>query len=220
MQDYCASQKIINLYQRQLRGGEVGCAVSHRDVYRYMVQNHIPYALILEDDALPNDDWRACLERSLRAVNHISSLEAYVYHLGLAYYKGMKKKKVIVRGRDCNILLGTWMVSDSCDGIWRTHAYIINYGAASRIISYMPKVECVADDWRYLFEASCFDYMFVGRPAFSQNKAFASNCQPLGIEPSSYEPSFLLGRGFSMVALFRRITQKITRRLSAILPGG
>lgn len=36
--------------KRQLVPGEIGCALSHRLVWQQMVDNQIPYALILEDD--------------------------------------------------------------------------------------------------------------------------------------------------------------------------
>lgn len=41
-----------------LNAGQRGCGQSHINVWRYIVSNHIPYALILEDDACFDKRWR------------------------------------------------------------------------------------------------------------------------------------------------------------------
>lgn len=43
------------LLGRPLSRGEIGCALSHALAYRKIVQENIPYAIIMEDDALPSE---------------------------------------------------------------------------------------------------------------------------------------------------------------------
>ncbi len=58
---------------RDVRDGEKGCAQSHMNIWKHIVKNNIPYALICEDDAcfdkqwleklhqLPKDDYWDCI---------------------------------------------------------------------------------------------------------------------------------------------------------------
>jgi glycosyl transferase family 25 len=41
---------------RELRPGEVGCALSHAAVYREIAERGLPWALVLEDDAILHED--------------------------------------------------------------------------------------------------------------------------------------------------------------------
>ncbi|USO05206.1 MAG: glycosyltransferase family 25 protein [Rhodospirillales bacterium] len=47
---------------RDLKPGELGCFLSHRNFYRFMVKNDIDYALLLEDDARLHESTKATLE--------------------------------------------------------------------------------------------------------------------------------------------------------------
>lgn len=43
-------------FGHDLTPGELGCLLSHRGVYRHMIENRIPVALVLEDDAILADE--------------------------------------------------------------------------------------------------------------------------------------------------------------------
>lgn len=49
---YCNQKKAKHLFGRELLLGEIGCALSHKKIYQKMVDENIPYAVILEDDAV------------------------------------------------------------------------------------------------------------------------------------------------------------------------
>lgn len=59
---YYDHEKAIGAW-RELTLGEIGCALSHIGVCRDMVENDIPYALVLEDDARLNSETPAVLEK-------------------------------------------------------------------------------------------------------------------------------------------------------------
>jgi glycosyl transferase family 25 len=48
---------------RQLSPGEIGCALSHMSIYRKMVADNIPAAIVLEDDALVGPSLSNFIER-------------------------------------------------------------------------------------------------------------------------------------------------------------
>lgn len=47
---------------RDLKPGELGCLLSHRAFYQYMIDHNIKHALLLEDDARFHEDTKAVLE--------------------------------------------------------------------------------------------------------------------------------------------------------------
>ena len=53
--NYHPDSKILN---HTLTAGELGCYCSHREIWIKMIKENIPYALIIEDDAILNDDFR------------------------------------------------------------------------------------------------------------------------------------------------------------------
>jgi len=64
-QQACYSGTLRRLFfGHDMTAGEIGCLLSHRQVYRHMIDNDIPVALILEDDAILSDDFPTLL-RSL-----------------------------------------------------------------------------------------------------------------------------------------------------------
>lgn len=54
-------------YGRDLQPGELGCLLSHRQVYQIMVERELPYALVLEDDAGLEDDLPAVVASLVRS---------------------------------------------------------------------------------------------------------------------------------------------------------
>lgn len=49
---YVEQDTAKKLFGRELLLGEIGCALSHKKIYQKMVDENIPYAVILEDDAV------------------------------------------------------------------------------------------------------------------------------------------------------------------------
>jgi glycosyl transferase, family 25 len=52
---------------KDLTKGEMGCLLSHRAVYRHMIDRNIPIAIVLEDDVKPAPDFAAVIGRLLAA---------------------------------------------------------------------------------------------------------------------------------------------------------
>jgi glycosyl transferase family 25 len=60
---------IIDKFDSRLNNGEKGCGQSHINVWRHIVNENLPYALVLEDDACFDTNWRDKLELFSRDIN-------------------------------------------------------------------------------------------------------------------------------------------------------
>src|SRR5687767_13526134 len=56
-------------YVDYLNLGQKGCTSSHLNLYKYMLNNNIDVALILEDDASFRYDWKSIVNDKLKSVN-------------------------------------------------------------------------------------------------------------------------------------------------------
>ena len=54
----CKPEDMTDHFFNSLSLAEKGCAQSHLNIYKHMKQNNIPYALILEDDACFDKNWK------------------------------------------------------------------------------------------------------------------------------------------------------------------
>lgn len=53
---------ITDAFHEGLNGGQKGCAQSHINIYKHILKEGLDYALILEDDACFDRDWKAKLD--------------------------------------------------------------------------------------------------------------------------------------------------------------
>jgi GR25 family glycosyltransferase involved in LPS biosynthesis len=97
----CDDALAVKEHGKVLMKGEKGCAYSHRYVYEKMLREDAPCALILEDDAVLPDDFRAVLQRELGKKRAWEWLSFDYPRIGPAFLKAwmiasnkeMKKKK-------------------------------------------------------------------------------------------------------------------------------
>ncbi len=52
----------LRYFGRDLRAGEIGCLLSHRNLYQHMVDNNIPAAVVLEDDTFLTPDFPSVID--------------------------------------------------------------------------------------------------------------------------------------------------------------
>jgi GR25 family glycosyltransferase involved in LPS biosynthesis len=60
---------IIDSFNNNLNNGQIGCAQSHVNLWKYIYNNKLPYALILEDDACFDKDWKSKLDNFFKDIN-------------------------------------------------------------------------------------------------------------------------------------------------------
>ena len=127
--------------QRYGRGGNLpaaGCSLSHDGIYRNMIENDVPYALILEDDAvlaynLFVDEYVDLLNRNVPTAVMLTS--------DFWYHKNDKVKDV-----DCKHAI--YKTKEA----YMTSGYLINKAAAQIILDHNYPVRYVADSWKLFVE--------------------------------------------------------------------
>jgi glycosyl transferase family 25 len=132
--------KAITLFNRELSRGEIGCALSHVGVYRKMVDENIPYALILEDDAKSLDSGLAAILDKLSLA--YSADEPVVVLLShVQRYDANKKTE----------LDSAHYVYEAYRGVG-AHGYFITKAAAKALADNLFPAYVVADKWEYFQE--------------------------------------------------------------------
>lgn len=116
--------------------GEVGCALSHQSIYKKMVTENIPAALILEDDVHLPDNLSFILSRIT-----LSRTRPEVTLLSRVNKFRNKQSQPLAPGFSLHRI----------HSATTAHAYIINQPAAANLLSALYPIWMVADKWS-LFE--------------------------------------------------------------------
>lgn len=120
---------------RELARGEIGCALSHQSIYRRVVAQGLPWAVILEDDTLLGRDFRPVLS----AV--VDSLDAHVPMVYLfshvERYTNWGRRK-LAAGRH-------WLVTPV--RAYGGHCYLVTAAAARALLQSNQPVHFPVDYW-------------------------------------------------------------------------
>jgi len=129
--NYHADSKILD---RTLAAGELGCYCSHREIWLKMVKENIPYALIVEDDAILNDDFR---NKFLIMLKYLPAKWDLIY-----FY--------IVQSPDKefhHIYNNQYLKKIGMNGVFNTTTgYLINLETAKKLIKYSKNFTWPIDD--------------------------------------------------------------------------
>ncbi len=122
---------------RQLNPGEIGCALSHQKIYRAMLAQNIPLALVLEDDAALAADFGECLidicanvdweSVDLLLLSHIQKYTAWGAH-PIAANRELVKPLVAYNG----------------------NGYLVTRRGAEHLLSQLTPIYQPADCWNHL----------------------------------------------------------------------
>ncbi|PHM51032.1 glycosyltransferase family 25 protein [Xenorhabdus sp. KK7.4] len=130
-----------DFYSNGMTLGELGCSLSHISIYHKMINENIPLALILEDDAKLN-----------KRLKH-------VYTLISNYNKKNRNKPIVYLLSKTNEYIDTFKIklSDTyalvnvIDADF-AYGYMINNLSAKRLLNFLQPVWIEADKWRFLQE--------------------------------------------------------------------
>lgn len=136
-----------------LTPGEIGCALSHIHIYRRMIKENLPYAIILEDDiVLPND----FVELLQNIPNSIDSPISKVITLGEANkINTLKKFFTFKEYREYTA------VTAFC-----TYAYVINLAAAKALSQNLLPIRYEADMFIHFRENGWLEQFHVFYPQY------------------------------------------------------
>lgn len=159
-------------YNRSLTSGEIGCALSHRNIYQKMVDDDIEWAIIFEDDIYLKYDFFYEIEKIKKYFSHND-----LFVLGVQ--EGLKSKDYILFSRKDKFNLDNGFslrkTHHSEKYIYRTAAYIISKSSAKKILDFTAENFCCADDW-YIFKKynlinNIYLGDFVGHPEDISNQS-------------------------------------------------
>lgn len=121
-------------HRRSLSSGEVGCALSHISIYRHMIEKNIPYAMILEDDAVLGKFTRTVIDRLEPLLKTDSPMVVLLTHLSRFCMRA--SKKITNHHR----LVRVWKAGHG-------YGYLINRSAAECLSKELYPVFTTADNW-------------------------------------------------------------------------
>lgn len=123
--------------KRQLNVGEIGTAISHKNIYKKMIDENIEQALILEDDVTFLDGF-IDVYKKIEKIN----VGNKIILLGTIVKKKIKKiwKKTLTPEHSMYLVLNNYAGA---------YGYIIGLDAAKRIYYHNKKVFIEADKWKY-----------------------------------------------------------------------
>lgn len=191
---------------RSLRPGEVGCALSHAAVYAEIVKRGIPWALILEDDAMLHK----ALPAILSAIEDGAGGQGQLISLSRcdAYVPWTKER-----------LWGQFSIATPClvkeGAIGQSVGYVISLDAAKAIATVNVPVKFPADSWGHYRGLVKFKGVLPTLSVVRQNTSFQSTTLPGGVRPDfvPYPMTALLMHGFLTYTYLGRWCKKIIKRV-------
>lgn len=146
--------------KRHVSLGEIGCTLSHVKAFKYIIENSIPYCLILEDDAIFDERLAGFI--NLFCPRDLSNFKDDLFILG--GQNGIDKSKFISKSFFSKIKIGSATFSKTIKSekyIFRTCCYLISLDIAKKLFTLSQKEFFIADEWSYLKTAGAFRNIYI-----------------------------------------------------------
>jgi glycosyl transferase family 25 len=131
-------------FGRGLTRGELGCALGHVAAYRSIVERTLPYALVLEDDAVLGHQFLMVLERLVPMMELAKPQVILLSHVGR--YSAWGSRRVDKHHR----LYRPYTA-------WGGHAYLATLPAAKALLASQQPVHVMPDSWMYFYRTGVVD---------------------------------------------------------------
>jgi glycosyl transferase family 25 len=115
---------------REMSAGEIGCALSHRQVYRTMLAEGLETAVVLEDDAIVDDEFVEILRQVQRVPDKVELL-LFRSVFGFVWRKP-------------EFSMGSYTLHAAASPLVSAVAYFVRSSAARKILQ-TPRIDSVAD---------------------------------------------------------------------------
>jgi GR25 family glycosyltransferase involved in LPS biosynthesis len=135
--------KAIKYLKRSMARGEIGCAQSHKLIYKKMIEENIDRAIVLEDDVQPKEDFIAIINtlRNIVIDNYIIKLDRPC--------TGKESKDLFYTPWRQIKLISEYKIVNPLSSVFSTCAYYIDKVAARTMLKISPKIFLTADCWDY-----------------------------------------------------------------------
>lgn len=126
-----------------LSRGAIGCALSHREAQRRIVEQHLPLAVILEDDVRLPDDFGNLLAEVEAAVGGDELI--LLYWLSNEVHPFDQKTRIGIGPR-------RWLAaSASPENLLSAVGYVVTSGVARKMVELNTPVRVTADSWGFYY---------------------------------------------------------------------
>jgi glycosyl transferase, family 25 len=178
---YYDRRKALRIELRDMTPGEVGCALSHQKVYDKIVERDLPYALVLEDDAVLSPDLPEVLSRLEKRIkpNDLIQLERCDVYSRKGREPLYKRYSLV---KPTMIRYGS---------ISQAAGYVVTREAARKIRTINRPVYVPADSWGQYRGMINFRSVVPTLSLVRQNVAF--ECTTQDYQRSEFTPSTRLG---------------------------
>jgi GR25 family glycosyltransferase involved in LPS biosynthesis len=134
--EYYDSNKANKYSGRDLTRGEIGCALSHKYIYKKMIADNIQRAIVLEDDITIDQEFPLVVSR----LEHLA-INNYIIKMDTA------EKQTVPWHRTS--LGDGYFIEHPLSSISATLGYYIDIEAAKTMLKIIDKIFLVADYWVY-----------------------------------------------------------------------
>lgn len=135
--------KIAPNYQSlNLTKGEIGCALSHLAIYKKIVDECVPMALILEDDAVLIE--KINHPEFLNLIDKLENASSFPRN-SLIFLQDGPKSRLNQKGF-CYSLTPKYTIEEM-HSVWLTHAYVVSLEAAKLLSKFLVPIRYEADFW-------------------------------------------------------------------------
>jgi glycosyl transferase, family 25 len=153
---------VMRNIDRTLSINEIGCTISHRRIYRKMVEEGIERACVLEDDILIDGAFPGVLAYLDRAemTNAVVKLDNYQEKITPCSVWGRRR------------LPGGYAYKKPVTTQWMAWGYALDLAAARAILATWPRIAFMSDDWKRM--SAAVNIRCVQPAVVHQNTAFES----------------------------------------------
>ncbi len=151
------------ILQRRLSGHEIGCYLSHVKVWRKIVEEKIPVALVLEDDAVPIPGCKKAIDNIDPSAIGLHMIRLHVLNQKKVESRGqLRATRVKLNGLDIFLQVGV---------VWSSTAYLITRAGAERLLKGGQRARCPVDWFTFSFmfdglrHAICRPFLFSSDPS-------------------------------------------------------
>ncbi len=146
---YC-DKTARELHPQWLSKGAIGCALSHLKTYQAIIDQNLPYGLVLEDDTK--------LEPALAAF--LPQVETHLHDNEVLMLYYVSWKKCVLMAKD-GLVLGKHRIATPLNPkqITSGNAYIITNQACQEVLKLQTPIRVAADSWNEYYEAKAIKHI-------------------------------------------------------------
>jgi glycosyl transferase family 25 len=149
IEELCDREALIK-YATWLTKGQIGCSLSHYYLYLEIIKRNLPYALIMEDDAILNADFLTSLDIVIDALRTNEVI--------MLYYTGHTPLHIIAKSKEPINNTYSLYTPLEVGRFGSTAGYLITNAACKTLSEIILPVRTGADGWELFNNEKGFEY--------------------------------------------------------------